>query len=67
MNTEQRIAFVIARAADLNARIAGMTAENMQRAACGHSMAYDDAAFCKVADEYAFDYNSLTLYLRGEA
>ena len=65
MNEAQRIAFVTARAADLNARIAGMVAENMQRAARGHSMAYDDASFCKVADEYAFDYNSLTLYLQG--
>ena len=51
MTTEERAAFLIAQAAILNAEIAGMVAENMQREACGHSMAYGEEAFQQVIDK----------------
>ena len=52
MTHEQAVAFVNAQTALLNARIAGMTAENMQRAALGNSMAYDEEYFVAVAREF---------------
>ena len=52
MTHEQAAAFVNAQTALLNARIAGMTAENMQRAAIGNSMAYDEEYFVTVAREF---------------
>lgn len=41
----------LAAIAECQADIAGMTAENMVRESLGHSMAYDQAAFVKVAEE----------------
>lgn len=52
MTPEQVAAFVNAQAALLNARVAAMTAENMQRAALGHSMAYTEEQFDEVIREY---------------
>ena len=52
MTHEQAAAFVNAQTALLNARIAGMAAENMQRAAVGHSMAYDQSYFAAVKREF---------------
>ncbi|MCH7910952.1 MAG: hypothetical protein IIB38_15225 [Candidatus Hydrogenedentes bacterium] len=51
MTTEERAAFLIAQAAILNAEIAGMVAENMQREAVGASMAYGEDAFQEVIDK----------------
>ena len=52
MTEAQSAAYVMAQAALLNARIAGMAAENMQRAHLGQSMAYGEDAFAAVAREY---------------
>lgn len=52
MTPEQAAAFIVAQAAMLNARIAGMVAENMQRAALGHSMAYGADEFFAVEREF---------------
>lgn len=52
MTHEQAAAFINAQTALLNARIAGMTAENMQRAAVGNSMAYDEEYFASVVREF---------------
>ena len=43
--TTPQTAYALALIAAAQARIAGMTAENMQRQAVGSSMAYDEAAF----------------------
>lgn len=52
MTPEQKAAFITAQAALFNAEIASMTAENMQRAALGHSMAYGAEQFEEVIRKY---------------
>lgn len=59
MITEERIAFVTARAAELNARVAGMVAENQLRQQRGESIAYGEAEFSAMLDDYQFGYNDL--------
>lgn len=67
MNEQQRSAFIIARAAMLNAEIAGMQAENLSRANRGLSPAYDEALFQGMISNYSDLYhNNLLTYLRGE-
>jgi hypothetical protein len=51
MNENQKAALLMARAAVLNAKIAGMVAENDFLKQRDMSIAYDEAAFCKVVDE----------------
>lgn len=58
MTPEQSAAYVMGQAACLNAEIAGMQAENMQRAALGQSMAYDEVAFIRVIDKYSCHHNA---------
>jgi hypothetical protein len=53
---------IMASIAECQARVAGMTAENMQRQAIGHSMAYTDADFAYQADEL----DRLSRAARGE-
>ena len=48
-----------------NAEIAGMTAENMQRAALGQSMAYDEAAFVAVIENYPIHHNAVVEWMRN--
>lgn len=45
---EGHAAIIFGLSALLNAEVAGMTAINMQRAALGNSMAYDEVAFYQV-------------------
>ena len=45
-------AFILAQTALLNCRLAGMQAENQQRAQLGHSMAYGDEHFAQVEREF---------------
>jgi len=65
MTPEQKATFINARVAMLNAEIAGMVAENMQRAAIGDSMAYTEASFTRLMDSYGDLYhNALIDYFR---
>ena len=66
MNEESRAAFIVAQAAMLNCRVAGMVAENMQRAAIGASMAYVEDAFAALAQEFdgLLGYNAAFAFLR---
>lgn len=65
MNQESKVAFVLARVAMLNARIAEMQAANACRANYGASPAYDDYAFASVQQEFCdLEYNNLLSYLR---
>ena len=52
MTEEQQAAYVISQVACAQIEAAGMTAENQQRAALGHSMAYDEAAFDGLIEKY---------------
>lgn len=64
MRLEAKVAFVQAQTAMLNARIAGMVAENMQRDAVGNSMAYHQADFEAVIREYSqLEHNPLVSFL----
>ncbi len=51
MTPEERAAFIVGQAAILNAEVAGMVAENMQREACGYSMSYGEDAFQVVIEK----------------
>ena len=58
---EHDYAMVIAQVALLNCEVAGMQAENQQRAACGHSVAYGEDAFESVRKRYepVIGYNAI--------
>ena len=60
MTDEQKAAYVMGQAACLCAEIAGMQAENMQRAAVGASMAYKEEDFVAVIDKYECHHNAAT-------
>jgi hypothetical protein len=66
MNEDQRAAFIVAQAAMLNARIAGMEAENRGREHRGEAPAYVQIAFEQVIGEFSvLDYNNCIAYLQG--
>lgn len=65
MTPEQGAALLMARSACLIATVLGMQAENMQREACGHSMAYDDEAFQKAIDDSGAHHNAAVELLNG--
>ena len=52
-NSDRELALVYSHIAMMNCEVAGMVAENMQRAAVGSSMAYSEEAFVFVANKYA--------------
>ena len=66
MNEQMRCAYVIAQAAMLNARIAGMQAENQARNSAGLAPAYDEKTFVEVAEESGLGHNDVITYLRGD-
>lgn len=65
MTLEQRCAFLVAQAAVLNARVAGMHAENMMRVHRGENIAYAEEAFEKEISSSVCNWNSAIDYLRG--
>jgi len=52
MTHAQAAAFVMAQAALLNCRVAGMQAENTHRMNCGNAIAYGEDAFIAVEREF---------------
>ena len=64
MTDEQQISYVNAQAAAAQIEAAGMTAENMQRAALGQSMAYDVNAFTALIDKYGISHNTVLCLFR---
>jgi hypothetical protein len=52
MTPEQKAAYINAKVSLLNAEIAMMEAENINRITCGNSIAYDGNEFQKVIDKY---------------
>ena len=65
MTAEQSAAYVMGQAACLNARVAGMQAENAQRAHQGLAMAYVEADFVRVIDEHYCHNNAAMDVFRG--
>ena len=63
MNQEQRITFINSQIACANAEVEGMKAENQYRVDCGHSIAYGEEAFYKVAETYGLTHNQVIEYL----
>lgn len=64
MNESERIAYVMSQVACAQIEAAGMVAENMQRAACGHSMAYTEDAFKDLQCKYGITHNQVLEFLR---
>lgn len=63
MNTEQRIAYQNAQTTAAMIEAMGMQAENQQRAALGHSMAYTENAFVNLINQYGLGCNSVQAFL----
>mgnify|MGYP001607021024 FL=1 len=59
MTPEQKAAYVIAMSACAMAEIAGMQAENQQRAHRGESIAYTKDAFAALADKHGIHHNAV--------
>lgn len=59
MNENQKAAYVMAQAARVFALVAGMQAENQQRAAEGCAMAYREEDFHRVVDEHGIGHNDV--------
>lgn len=66
MDEQAKAAFILSQVAMMNARIAGMQAENNQRIHLQQAMAYIEADFAAVEREYAttLGYNAVLLYFR---
>lgn len=64
MTPEQKAAFVVAQAALLNARVAGMTAENQYRSSRGLTIAYGEDAFVSLEREFegTLGHNAVLLF-----
>lgn len=66
MDHAARVAFINAQIACLNAEVAGMVAENQQRAIVGHSPAYTHADFIAAMNGYYVSHNAVIEYLRDD-
>ena len=64
MENDIRYASVNASIARAMIRAMGMTAENEQRKAVGHSMAYTEDSFLLIIEEEVIGYNSVIMQLR---
>jgi acyl-coenzyme A thioesterase PaaI-like protein len=67
MSETQQAAFLISQAACAMIEAMGMQAENDQRKAVGHSMAYTEDAFVGVIEKYGIHHNAAILTLRDNA
>ena len=61
MSSDQKVAYVIATAAVLNAKVAGMQAMNDRCRLRGCEPTYGDDAFAQVIDEAGLDHNALVV------
>jgi len=64
MTPELKASIINTRVARALIKAQGMTALNMQRQACGNSMAYDDGSFFKLIEDEGIDDNSITALWR---
>lgn len=63
MEDIRKSAYIIAQAAVLNARVAGMVAENQDRIRKGESLAYIEEDFRKLVDKSSCGHNEVISYL----
>lgn len=66
MDETQRAAFLMAQAAAALIEAFGMVADNMERTANGHTIAYDGAAFQAVIDRCGIGHNAAVTWLTGQ-
>ena len=66
MTHEERAALIMSQTACMLAEMEGMKALNIERAAAGHSIAYDEEAFCGLPDRYGLGYNAVMSVLQGQ-
>lgn len=64
MTPEQKAAFVMAQAVAALARIESMKAENWMREMKGHTIAYGEAEFANVENEYMIGHNAVINFFR---
>lgn len=64
MTAEQKAAFIIAQAALVMAKIAGMTAANQYHAALGHIPQYGEADFVVAANEGVLGWNPVISFFQ---
>jgi hypothetical protein len=65
MNSEQRVAYINAQTACVNAIVSGMCSENMNRAVRGESPAYVEKDFLAVLSSHCVQHNDVISYLQG--
>lgn len=65
MTPEQQAAFIIAQAAILQARIAGMQAENQARIAAGRALLFHAEDFDREADTSGCGHNDVITFFGG--
>ena len=65
MTAEQKAAYIIAQAACLMAEVAGMQAENQDRAQRGESIAYPETAFQEAIVRSGVHHNGVLTLFRG--
>lgn len=65
MDTQQRVAFVIAQAACATAEIEAMKAENAMDIAAGNSPRWAGDAFRDVPNTHQLGWNDVLVYLQG--
>lgn len=66
MDETQRAAFLISQAAAAMIEALGMVADNQERQANGHALAYDGEAFQGVIDRFGIGHNAAVTWLTGQ-
>lgn len=64
MTPEQKAAFIVAQAALVNAKIAGMQAENQRRIAIGYDNPYTEKDFEAAANHHVLGWNAVIEFFR---
>lgn len=65
MDKDQRVAYINAQTACVNAIVSGMNAENMNRAVRGESPAYVEKDFLDVLASHHIQHNDVISYFQG--
>ncbi len=65
MTEDQKAAYVHAQATAAQIHLAAMFAANTEREAQGKALAYDEAAFMKLIDDYGLGHNTLMTFFHG--
>lgn len=66
MTPEQKAAYINSQIVCAQARIEGMKAFNHERAESGLALAYDEAAFDAIPDEFGISHNAVCAFFQGD-